>query len=118
MNTFHRITLRLLLTSLLLLPFACSGDDANCVDLCEEGQARDCTSIKGSCSAFCDALLNVESDAGCVDERERYQDCLNSQSDICVGCAVAETDLSDCVGTFCLGNASDPDCQTLVAAFQ
>jgi hypothetical protein len=118
MNTSYRFAIRLLLTGLLLVPFACTGDEANCVDLCEEGQAKDCTAIKGSCSAFCDALLNVEDEAGCADERKTYQDCLNAQPDVCDGCSAAENALSDCVATFCVGSTSDADCHTLLAAYQ
>jgi hypothetical protein len=103
--------------ALLLLalgPYGCS-DEASCVDLCEEGQAGDCTSVNGNCNDFCEAAFGVEDDSGCGDERETYQDCLESNDDVCeAGCGAEETDWTECLATYCLTNADNADRQTLV----
>lgn len=108
-----------LITMLLLAagPYACSGTEASCVDLCEEGQERSCTSIKGDCSQFCDALFSVEDESGCVEEREAYHDCLESGDTCNNTCDGLENDLSSCVGTYCLTNSGTPECQTLINSF-
>jgi hypothetical protein len=111
----------LLLAASLALPLALTpgcGADKDCVELCTEGQAGDCTSIKGDCGAFCSALGNVESPSGCGDARESYQDCLNSESDLCdSSCGLEELTLSQCVASYCAAHAGEADCQTLTAAF-
>jgi hypothetical protein len=102
---------------LALTPLACAGDEASCVDMCEEAQARDCTSIKGNCSDFCAAALNVEEESGCGPEREAYQDCLEA-ADVCDNaCGAREDDYSTCLGNHCLGNMGTPDCKTLINSF-
>ena len=119
MNTQSRKPLGfrwILFVLLAISPFACS-DEANCVDLCEEAQQGDCTSIKGDCGAFCDAALNVEEPSGCADQREDYQDCLNS-GDTCENdCGSEETSWSGCLTSYCLANSDNADCQTLAASF-
>jgi hypothetical protein len=106
-----------LLTPIAL--FAASGcsSDKDCVELCEEGQAGDCTSIEGSCSTFCSALDAVQDDAGCSGSRESYEECLNAEADVCdASCGSAESSLTQCVGSYCLNNLDSNDCQSLVAA--
>ena len=98
----------------VLGPFACTGTEASCVDLCEEAQAENCTFIKGDCSNFCEAAFNIEDDSGCGDEREAYQSCLE-EDDVCTNsCGALENELTDCLGSYCLTRTSDPDCQTLI----
>ena len=98
-------------------PVGCSDEDS-CVSLCDEAQMESCTFIKGDCANFCDAAFNVEEDAGCVDEREAYQDCLESQ-DVCSNsCDALENDLTNCLGSYCLTRMDSPDCKTLIASVQ
>lgn len=102
-----------------LAPLACGGgdDEGDCVSLCEDAQAGDCTSITGSCSGFCDALFGVEGRAGCADERTTYEDCLRGE-EVCGGdCSGSENDLSACVGTYCFGHSSEQECQVLMSSF-
>lgn len=101
---------------------ACGGgggtSTADCVDLCTEAQAGQCTSISGNCSAFCDALDAVDDPAGCADEHAAYESCLEGGSNVCDNnCDAQEADLSNCVGTYCAANSGDPDCQTLINSF-
>ena len=97
----------------------CGGDDTgNCVDLCTEAQAGDCTSIEGSCSAFCTALDGVQDDAGCADQRETYQSCLNATANVCSNnCAAAETSLGNCIAVYCATHQANADCQVLASSF-
>ena len=111
----------LLLALFLLSPLATAAcsDEATCESLCSEAQAGSCTNISGDCGAFCGALLEVEGPAGCSSQYDAYQDCLQRGSNVCdVNCGGEEGALSLCVGAFCLGNAADPNCQTLVAGLQ
>jgi hypothetical protein len=97
----------------------CGGDDTeNCVDLCTEAQTGNCTSITGSCSAFCTAIDNVQDDSGCADERETYQSCLNGTANVCDNnCAAAETSLGNCIGVYCATHQTNADCQVLANSF-
>lgn len=102
---------------LALGPYGCSGTEASCVDDCEEGQERDCTSIKGDCAAFCEATFNIEEESGCADEREAYQSCIESADDLCKNdCDGVENDFSSCLATYCLNHADTPDCKVLIAS--
>jgi hypothetical protein len=106
------------LSFLLVAPAACTGDEADCVDLCEEAQDANCTSVTGSCSSFCESLFNVEEDAGCDDERDEYQSCLNDD-DVCADrCDALETDLTNCLTPYCATRTNEPDCQVLIGSFQ
>lgn len=98
-------------------PFACTGGEASCVDLCEEAQERSCTAISGSCTSFCEAAFNVEEESGCADEREAYQDCLEGEEVCADSCDSLESSFSNCLGNYCLTRTSDPDCQTLINSF-
>jgi hypothetical protein len=96
---------------------ACNDGELDCRQLCNEAQDKDCTSITGDCGDFCEALTNVQDDSGCADEREAYSDCLNDKG-VCAGeCNGAETALTTCLGTYCAGHASEPDCMTLINSF-
>lgn len=95
---------------------ACGGKD--CEQLCTEAQAGDCTSIDGNCGSFCAALDDVDGDAGCTDERDAYEDCLNSDDAVCdASCGGAESALSSCITAYCIGHAGDPSCVTLAGSF-
>lgn len=101
---------------------ACGGSDGTdtgeCVDLCTEAQAGDCTSIEGNCSAFCDALDGVQDEANCTSQRASYQSCLADGVDVCDNdCGVEETTLSNCLANYCLTRADEPDCATLINSF-
>jgi hypothetical protein len=100
-------------------PLACGDDtdEGDCVSLCEDAQARDCTSITGDCGAFCDAVFSVEDRAGCADERLDYHECLNAEG-VCGGaCSGSENDLETCLGTYCLGHSGEDECQVLMSSF-
>ncbi|MEZ4439031.1 MAG: hypothetical protein R3B72_08070 [Polyangiaceae bacterium] len=114
------ITRLLLLSSFLTLPSLAAGcSSKDCVSLCDEAQAGDCTIIDGSCGAFCGALDSLEGDAGCSDRRAAYEDCLGAEANVCdTSCGSEENALSQCVGAYCLTRLDDPDCQTLLAAVQ
>ncbi len=97
-------------------PLACS-DEASCESTCSEAQSRSCTAVTGDCGNFCDAVFNVEEPSGCADERVAYQDCLES-GDVCANsCSSLEDDLTNCLGGYCAGNLTDPDCQVLINSF-
>lgn len=103
----------------LLVACGSSGTDTGeCVDLCEEAQAGDCTSVTGNCNSFCEAVDGVQDEAGCTAERAAYQSCLAAGANVCDNdCAADETDLTDCLTEFCAANLSNPDCQTLINSF-
>jgi hypothetical protein len=91
---------------------------ANCVDLCDEAQDGNCTSVTGNCSAFCDALDAVESPANCTSQRDSYQSCLDRGVDVCdTACDSQESALSNCLANYCVTRQSDPDCVTLIGSF-
>ena len=115
MSMIHRFLLSsTLLAFSALLAVGCSGT-RDCATLCEEAQAGDCTIIGGSCSGFCSALDNVEGDAGCTAEREDYEACLDSEGEVCdASCGSEESDLTSCLGNYCLQNTDNPDCATLI----
>jgi hypothetical protein len=96
---------------------ACNEGELDCRGLCEEGQDKDCTSITGDCSDFCEAMTNVQDESGCGDEREAYADCLNGEGVCSNDCNGDEDALTDCLIAFCLTHAADPDCVTLTASF-
>lgn len=105
-----------LLVAFVVLLGACG--DKSCEELCEEGQAGDCTSIEGNCGNFCGALDAVDDPSGCGDERSAYEDCLNETDNACdAECDAQENALSSCVTAYCIGNASDPSCVTLAGSF-
>ena len=91
-------------------------DEETCVDLCEDAQARDCTSIEGDCGEFCAALGSVQGPSGCTDERDQYQGCLEDDG-VCGDCDDSEQQLTTCVGGYCAAHAADDDCQILIASF-
>jgi hypothetical protein len=108
------------LTSIALGFALVSGcaSDPSCEDLCTEAQAGNCTTVTGSCSNFCSALDKVQGPANCESQRDAYQSCLDSTPDVCdAGCDAKESALSSCVGSYCLGHASDPSCVTLQQSF-
>jgi hypothetical protein len=101
----------------------CSEDsdtplDRGCAELCSLGQAGDCTSITGDCDPFCAAVDRTKAPAGCESQSNAYEDCLNGDADVCaVDCDSEETAFSECMVAYCLMNASDADCVTLVASY-
>lgn len=114
------------MTSLRVLAFsflvACGGSDGTdtgeCVDLCSDAQAGSCTTIQGSCSAFCNALDGVQDEAGCTSERASYQSCLAGGDDVCANdCDGEEDALTDCLTDFCISAPTNQDCQTLSNSF-
>lgn len=121
------MSVRLLLATFLAAVVASSNitacDDGDrpvlgCVDLCTEAQAGDCTFITGDCGDFCSALGSVQDEAGCADERDDYESCLNTDEVCDASCDAEEDALTSCLIGFCLGNASNPDCMTLTASIQ
>ena len=94
------------------------GGGKDCVDLCTEAQAGQCTSITGSCTSFCNALDAVQGPANCESQRNAYEACLDDGDAVCSNsCGATESSLSSCVGTYCLANSSNPNCQTLLQSF-
>jgi hypothetical protein len=95
-----------------------SGSTADCVDLCTDAQAGDCTAITGSCASFCTALDNVQGPSNCTSQRNAYQGCLDGGANVCANdCDAQETALGVCIGSFCQANPNNPDCVTLEASF-
>ena len=111
---------RTILASLLVLA-ACGGDEgstADCVSLCTEAQAGDCTSVDGNCTSFCTALDGVQGPSNCTSQRNSYESCLEQGANVCDNnCDAQETALSSCVTTYCMANPTNADCQTLAASF-
>jgi hypothetical protein len=94
------------------------GSDPSCEDLCTEAQAGGCTTVTGNCGSFCAALDKVDGPANCESQRDAYESCLDSTPDVCdADCDAKESALSSCVGSYCLGHASDPSCVTLQQSF-
>jgi len=93
------------------------GDQSDCVSICEDAQALDCTAVTGDCGQFCQALFNVEGPAGCGDERRTYQDCLGGEATCSGACGDSENALSSCVGGYCASHLGDADCQVLLTSF-
>jgi hypothetical protein len=115
-------TLGLLVTFLVSLSTtialeACKEGELDCQQLCDDGQAEDCTSITGDCGDFCDALTNVQDESGCNDEREAYSDCLNDEGVCSNSCNSVESALTTCLTNYCATRLAEPDCMTLVASF-
>jgi hypothetical protein len=99
------------LTTLILLGFVLSsacGDSL--VDVCEEAQDNQCTTISGDCSAFVDALDRISSAAACSSEYDQYESCATGQSDVCTidsACSGKETALGICIAPYCLANSAE-----------
>ncbi len=114
----HRFV-TLFLALALALTFAGCGGSGSCQSLCSEGQSGKCTSIKGDCGKFCDALNNVDDKAGCASLKDAYISCLNGKDNVCdTSCGSQESALSTCIGKYCVLNLTSADCQTLIAAFK
>lgn len=109
---------QLILAYLCVLLGAAACQSKDCVELCEEGQAGDCTTVDGDCGAFCGALDRVKEPAGCGSAYDDYDGCLNGSSAVCDSdCGLEEATLQQCVGSYCVAHAGDADCQTLQASF-
>jgi hypothetical protein len=94
----------------------CGGK--SCVDLCTQAQAGSCTSVRGNCSSFCNALGEVKGPASCGTAYDEYQTCLSRGSDVCANsCGSQESALTTCVTTYCVAHPSDANCTTLAASF-
>lgn len=94
----------------------CGGDD--CVSLCTEAQAGNCTAITGSCGNFCSALDDVQGPAGCKAQRDAYEDCLTDEDGVCSNsCNGPEAALANCIGAYCLANSGNASCQVLIQSF-
>lgn len=116
-----------IVTVALFLSFAlpgCSSSDAagasrnlDCVSLCKEGQSGNCTSIKGDCQAFCDALTRNVAVSNCAEQKSAYYGCLNAAATTCAAsCDSQDTSLQTCVGAYCTKNLTDADCKTLISS--
>jgi hypothetical protein len=87
-----------------------AGCGDSLVDVCEEAQANQCTSVTGDCSEFVDALSSISSSAGCSSEYDDYESCATSQEDVCSvdnNCGGVETALGLCIGPYCLANSAE-----------
>lgn len=114
-----RIMAMLAAAALLGLVGTGCGGDKDCTELCQEGQAGNCTIIKGDCGKFCAALDNVKSAAGCAGQVDAYIDCLNTGANACdTSCTSQENAMELCLGAYCLANPQNTDCITIVAAIQ
>jgi hypothetical protein len=96
---------------------ACNEGELDCKQLCDQGQDEDCTSITGDCGEFCNALTNVQDEAGCADEREAYSACLNDEGVCSNSCNGTESDLTNCLTMYCATRLTEPDCMTLAGSF-
>ncbi len=95
----------------------CNEGTQDCQQLCDAAQKDDCTSITGDCGEFCAAVTSVQDEAGCADEREGYEACLNDDG-VCGGsCDSEDLALTSCLTLYCATRTSEPDCITLVDAF-
>lgn len=119
--TVEAMTYRTTLVACLLAFAACGGDEgstADCVSLCTEAQAGDCTSVQGNCTSFCTALDGVQGASNCTSQRNTYESCLEQGDNVCDNnCDAQENALSACVTTYCMANPTNADCQTLAASF-
>jgi len=95
------------------------GGDRSCEELCAEAQAGSCTTISGSCAAFCAAIDNSQARAGCESEVSTYLECQNASGNVCdePSCSAEESAVGSCYLPFCTANPDDPDCATLVNSF-
>lgn len=97
-------------TSLALLLLLCGACGNSLVDVCEEAQDNQCTTITGDCSTFVDALDSISSNAGCSSEYGSYESCATGQDDVCSvdnNCGGEETALGLCIGPYCLANSAE-----------
>lgn len=92
-------------------------DAASCISLCEEAQAGACTSIKGDCTAFCNAAEGIRLNSGCGDEQDAYEACLG-QGPVCQQtCGSPETAYRNCATGYCITHSDDNNCKTLANSF-
>jgi hypothetical protein len=115
----HLLLLPVALVFAAMMPTGCGGA-ASCESICSEGQSRSCTNITGDCSVFCAALEKITMNGNCTVQYDNYDLCV-SQDDICTGdsrCKGQKSALSTCVGTWCVANLGNVDCQTVGAALQ
>ena len=119
--TVEAMTYLKTLVASLFLVAACGGDGsstADCVSLCSEAQAGDCTQVEGNCSSFCVALDGVQGPSNCTSQRDTYESCLEQTPNVCdTNCGAQENALAACVQTYCMANPTNADCQTLAASF-
>lgn len=111
----YRVVIALFMSSIAVLAASGCSADKDCVSLCEEAQAGDCTAIEGDCTAFCNALDDL---GACESQREDYEACLNEESAVCdANCNSSESALIDCGIAFCSQNPTNADCLTLAASY-
>jgi hypothetical protein len=95
-----------------------SARNLSCTQLCTEGQSGNCTTIKGDCASFCDALGRNAPLSKCTAQQSAYEGCLNAAATTCgASCDAQDNALSSCVGAYCASNLADADCKTLIASF-
>lgn len=92
---------------------ACGG--GTCLSRCNEAQSRSCTSIK-DCNKFCSASANLASKANCQTQYDNAVSCGNKH-DACAydaNCGGETNAFGACVGSYCLANGGDADCQAML----
>jgi len=94
------------------------GSGADCVSLCQAGQAGSCTTISGDCGKFCAAVEVVAPEAGCSDQYNTYETCLGTPSTICsTMCNSQASALISCGTAYCSAHLSDSNCVYLASHF-
>ena len=60
----------------------------------------------------------MQGPANCESQRDAYESCLNEGDAVCSNdCDGTENALSACVTSYCLANASNPNCIVLAGSF-
>ena len=97
----------------------CGGSSgADCVSLCNAGQAGKCTTISGDCGKFCAAVEIVAPEAGCSDQYSAYESCLDTPSTICsTMCNSQASALISCGTAYCAAHLSDSNCVYVASHF-
>jgi hypothetical protein len=116
--TRQRALLTVLSVLALLAAAAGCGGGRDCKGYCQEAQAANCTSIKGDCGAFCNALESVSSSGGCQSQKDAYNSCLES-GPLCETdsrCSSQSNAAGTCAAKYCLTHATDSNCTVIKAA--
>ena len=93
------------------------GDGSSCVSLCDEAQTKNCPWVSGDCGAFCSAVDSIQDASGCTEQRNAFQSCLSGRANICDdSCDTKEGEISACIGSYCMENSTNTDCQIIQAA--
>lgn len=105
------------LFALLIAP--ATGCSSSAVDVCQEAQEQSCTSIKGSCQSFYDAVKRIGDKSSCTAEVSAYETCAEEASDSCAvdaQCIDKENAMVNCATPYCASHSDDADCATVTSS--